>query len=63
MKEMSLDFPIILNGEDAGIYVFYEEVSPTEISLYVSNREAEIHNITITENDIMKSIKDYFNEQ
>ena len=60
MKELSLGTNIVIDGADAGDYVFYEEVSPVEISLYISNREAEIHNITITENDIMKSIKTYF---
>ena len=60
MNELSIGQSIIIDGVDAGDYVFYKQTSPTEIALYISNREAEIHNITITENDIMKSIKSYF---
>lgn len=60
MDYVILDNCIVLNGEDVGDFVFYEQVSPTEIKAHISNREAEIHNITITENDIMKSIRQYF---
>lgn len=60
MEYVILDEHIIIDGESVGEFVFYEQVSPTEIKAYISNREAEIHNITITENDIMKSIKSYF---
>ena len=60
MEYVILDSNIILEGEDVGNFVFYEQTSPTEIAAHISNREAEIHNITITENDIMNSIKAYF---
>ena len=60
MEYVILDKHIIVDGEPVGDFVFYEQISPTEIKAYISNREAEIHNITITENDIMNSIKAYF---
>jgi hypothetical protein len=60
MDYVILDESIMIDGEDVGGFVFYEEVSPTEIKAHISNREAEIHNITVTENDIMKSIRNHF---
>jgi len=60
MDYVILDQHIIIDGEPVGDFVFYEQVSPTEIVAHISNRDAEIHNITITENDIMKSIRQYF---
>lgn len=60
MQYLILDETIYINGTDVGDGVFYEQVSPTEVTCYISNREAEIHNITITENDIMNSIRQYF---
>lgn len=60
MDYVILDKHVTIDGVEAGNFVFYETVSDTEVRAYLSNREAEIHNITITENDIMKSIKDYF---
>ena len=60
MEYVILDEHIIIDGESAGDFVFYEQTSPTEIAAHISNREAEIHNITITENDIMNSIRNHF---
>jgi hypothetical protein len=60
MDYVILDKKIIIDGVNAGHFVYYEQVSPTEIKAHVSNREAEIHNITITENDIMNSIRNHF---
>jgi len=60
MNYVILDQHIVIDGEDVGDFVFYEQISPTEIAAHISNREAEIHNITITENDIMNSIRQHF---
>ena len=60
MDYVTLDQSIMIDGENVGDFVFYEQVSPVEIKAYISNRDAEIHNITITENDIMKSIRNHF---
>lgn len=60
MDYVILDESIIIDGENVGDFVFYEQVSPIEIKAHISNRDAEIHNITITENDIMKSIRNHF---
>ncbi len=60
MDYIILDDNIIVDGVNAGNFVFYEQVSPTEIKAHISNREAEIHNITVTENDIMNSIRNHF---
>lgn len=60
MDYIILDNNIIVDGVNAGNFVFYEQVSPTEIKAHISNREAEIHNITVTENDIMNSIRNHF---
>jgi hypothetical protein len=60
MDYVILDEHIIIDGVNAGNFVFYEQVSPTEIAAHISNRDAEIHNITVTENDIMNSIRNHF---
>lgn len=60
MEYVILDNHITIDGESVGDFVFYEQVSPTEIKAHISNREAEIHNITVTENDIMNSIRNHF---
>ncbi len=60
MNYVILDQSIMIDGENVGDFVFYEEVSSTEIKAHISNREAEIHNITVTENDIMNSIRNHF---
>ena len=61
MDYVILDESIIIDGVDAGNFVYYNKVSDTELQVVVSNREGTIHNITFTENDVMKSIIKYFN--
>ena len=61
MDYIILDESIIIDGVDAGNFVYYEKISDTELRVEVSNREGTIHNITFTENDVMKSILKYFN--
>lgn len=61
MDYIILDESITIDGVDAGNFVYYEKVSDTELQVTVSNREGTVHNITFTENDVMKSIIKYFN--
>lgn len=61
MDYIILNESIIIDGVDAGNFVYYEKVSDTELRVEVSNREGTIHNITVTENDIMNSILKHFN--
>jgi hypothetical protein len=61
MDYLILNEPIMIDGVDAGNFVYYEKVSDTELQVTVSNREGTIHNITVTENDIMNSILKHFN--
>ena len=61
MDYIILDESIIIDGVDAGNFAYYNKVSDTQLEVVVSNREGTIHNITFTENDVMKSILKYFN--
>ena len=60
MEYITLDFQPIINGITNSSFINVLDITGDNCNVTISNNEATIHSIAITNNDIQNSVSEYF---
>ena len=60
MEYIILNITPVINGESVSNFINIHDVNDTNCNVSISNREATIYNVAISNGDIESSVNDYF---